>query len=240
MKRFLGGVAVALLSFAVGAAFLTASRLERRAASARQMLAVLQYAEPAVEYEDMERSVVMSVPWLTDAVLADVRAHRATADYWLADYGKLTPQRDASGSLAEHDPDRLFLAANAAFREAQRAPADRASLVKQLDHILTMYADVLKDEPAHVDAAYNLEYVARLRDRLASARGGAVPFRVQQEDRPAAGDLPSGATLHGEPGGYPPEGGRVPIKVVIPMTPDERQSPRPTDPGGGDVRTRKG
>src|SRR5262245_56343562 len=213
MKSFLGGVAVALLSFALGVAFLTASRLERRVASAHQRLALLQYAEPVVEYEDMERSAAMSVPWLTDAVLADIRAHRAAADYWLANYGKLTPQRDASGLLVENDPERLFLAANAAFREAQRATADRASTVKQLDNVLRMYADVLKNEPRHVDAAYNLEYVARLRDRLASARGGALTIRAQQEDRVTGGDLPSGSTLHGEPGGYPPGGARVPIKI---------------------------
>jgi hypothetical protein len=32
----------------------------------------------------------------------------------------------------------------------------------------------------------------------------------------------------------------VPIKIVIPMRPDERQQQNQTDPGSGTARTRKG
>lgn len=242
MKAFVGRIVVALVSFALATAVLTASRLERRAAAAHQLLATLQYAEPAGEYDDIERSVGYTVvPWMNDAMLADVRAHHATADYWLAHYATLAPARDTNGAIVTDDPHRLFLAANAGYRDAQRATGDRAAAVKRLEDVLKVYGEVLKSNPGNVDAAYNFEYVARMRDRLLNAKGVDVRLQQARSDEGAgASDLPTGPTLHGQPGGYPPGGGRVQIKIVVPMRPDERQDQRETDPGGGATRVRKG
>jgi len=241
MKALAGRLVIAVLSFALATAFLTASRLERRAAAAHQRLATLQYAEPAGEYGDIEQSVGnVRLPWMHDAMLADVRAHHATADYWLAHYSTLAPARDASGVMVADDPHRLHLAANAAWREAQRATGDRAAAVKRLDDVLKVYTEVLKNDPENMDAAYNFEYVARMRDRLVNAKGVDVRLRAREDEEPTAGDLPSGPTLHGQPGGYPPGGGRVQIKIVVPMRPDEREQQNQTDPGSGTTRTRRG
>lgn len=239
MKPFIARLVIALVAFAVATAVLAASRLERRAASAHHMLATLQYAEPVGEYGDIERSGGSGIPWVNDSVVADVRAHHATANYWLAQYAALAPARDTGGAIIPEDPHRLFLAANAAFREAQHATGDRAASVKRLDNILKIYTEALKIDPANVDAAYNFEYVARLRDRLVNAKGVDVRLARDSEPEPPS-DLPGGSTLHGQPGGYPPGGGRVQIKVVVPMRPDERQDQRETDPGSGSARTRRG
>jgi hypothetical protein len=240
MKSFLTRLVFALVFFALGGAFLTASRLERRTAAAHQMLEMLRYAEPASEYDDIEQSVgyVSRVPWLTTALLSDVRAHHETADYWQAKYESLTPERDATGGLVEHDPHRLFLAANAAFRGAQRATADRAGIVRQLDEVLKGYVDVLKNSAGHLDAAYNFEYVARLRDSVVRARGTAVKLQPSTEEGGASGDLPAGPTLHGHPGAPPPGVSMAQFKMVVPMRPDERKEQ--PEAGRGPAKVRKG
>lgn len=239
MKAVLGRAVVALVFFALGGAFLTASQLERRAAVAHQTLATLRYAEPASEYADIEQSVgyLSRVPWLTDAMLTDVRDHHASADYWQANYATLAPQRDATGGLTEKNPHRLFLAANAAYREAQVAAGDRAATLRQLDDVLKSYTDVLKISPEHMDAAYNFEYVVRLRDTLAKARGPVKPQPVAGENE-TAGDLPAGSTLHGQPGAPPPGVSMSQFKMVVPMRPDERKEQ--PEAGKGPVKVRKG
>lgn len=240
MKAVLGRAVVALVFFALGGAFLTASQLERRAAVAHQTLATLRYAAPAVEYDDIEQSVgyVSRVPWLTDAMLTDVRDHHATADYWQANYTTLAPERDATGGLVEKNPHRLFLAANATYREAQRASVDRAATMKQLDEVLKGYTDVLKTSPGHMDAAYNFEYVVRVRETLAKSRGAAVKLPSAAEGDEAAGDLPSGSTLHGQPGAPPPGVSMSQFKMVVPMRPDERKEQ--PEAGRGPAKVRKG
>ena len=240
MKALLGRAVIALVFFALGSAFLTASQLERRAAVAHQTLATLKYAAPADEYDGIEQSVgyVSRVPWLTEAMLTDVRDHHATADYWQANYATLSPQRDATGGLLEKNPHRLFLAANAVYREAQQVTGDRAGTLKRLDEVLKGYTDVLKTSPGHMDAAYNFEYVVRLRDQLARGRGTFVKLQPAGEEDETAGDLPAGSTLHGHPGAPPPGVSMAQFKMVVPMRPDERKEQ--PEAGKGPVKVRKG
>ena len=83
--------------------------------------------------------------------------------------------------------------------------------------------------PQHADAAYNLEYVARLQNRLA----GMKPVPARDRDAPrAAGpiqttDLPGGPSVHGLPGGPPPEMKTDEFEVLTPRGFEERE----TDPG---------
>jgi hypothetical protein len=79
-----------------------------------------------------------------------------------------------------------------------------------------------------VDAAYNFEYVARLRDLLARPRQGAGKSdgRAQQTAASpsghAVGDLPVGPTLHGHPGAPPRNAAMGEFKTVIPRQKEER------------------
>ena len=63
----------------------------------------------------------------------------------------------------------LLLAANAAFRASAPQGADRRDAVERLDGVIRAYAEVLRKDPSDADAAYNYEYVVRLRDTLAKA-----------------------------------------------------------------------
>ena len=99
------------------------------------------------------------------------------------------------------------------------------------------YADVLRKAPTMTDAAFNYEYVVKLRDRVAKApaRRGPPPKAAPLEE---SVDLPIGPTLHGNPGGPPDETPMGDFKTVTPMRYDEREEQM--DPGRGQKLQRKG
>jgi hypothetical protein len=146
----------------------------------------------------------------------------------MAQYQYLDPQRDAAGTVVENGPQVLLLAANAAFRAAQADKAARAEMVHRYEAVMTSYADVLRLDPTLVDAAYNYEFVVRLRDEAAK------PGR-----RPAERPAPPIPTMHGRPGA-PPEGVDMgEFKIVVPKRMEERED-EAEQPGGQATRTRKG
>ena len=75
---------------------------------------------------------------------------------------------EANGDL---DPEVLLAAANAAFRSHEREGGAGPAQVQRLDGVLQAYVAVLKAAPTHMDAAYNYEYVSRLRDQVARSAG---------------------------------------------------------------------
>ena len=182
-----------------------------------------------------------------------VRVAKATAAYWLGQYGNVT----ADTAEAAADTEVLLASANAAFREAQRelagsgmrpfdklrtAPSgiegrDPGSAVQRLDGVLNAYASALKSAPRHADAAYNYEFVARLRDQIARTRGkGVQPPAVA--GGAMAGDLPAGPTIHGLPGAPPPEAKMEELQMLAPMEYGDREAQPEATPGA--KRERKG
>jgi hypothetical protein len=178
----------------------------QRLADAHKQLAMLQYGDASSESDAAvaEPPLVQRVAGLGRDEPVDARHVKTTADYWQSAYGSLELKRDATGSIAESDPHVLLLAANASYRASQ-AETDRNAALRKLDSVVKSYAEVLKSGPSNPDAVYNYEYAVRVRDAVQKARPktpGAKPNL-----RAAAGaesDLPTGATLHGHPGGPPP------------------------------------
>ena len=78
---------------------------------------------------------------------------------------------EANGDL---DAEVLLAAANAAFRSHEREGGAGPAQVQRLDGVLQAYAAVLKAAPKHMDAAYNYEYVSRVRDQVARSAGKPV------------------------------------------------------------------
>jgi hypothetical protein len=197
-----------------------AARLSRHA-DAQQSLVTLQHA-------DVDRSV--------DPGIA------ATVAYWLGDYAGVT-LRQGSGQAADTGADAdasvLRMVANAAFRQNQRDPATGPTAVQRLDGVLQAYASALKASSRDVDAAYNYEYVARLRDQVARA-----PQGKPSKPRPAApvaltvGDLPAGPTIHGRPGAPPPDAKMEELEMLAPLEYGDREAQPEATPGA--KRERKG
>ena len=247
MKKVAGQVILALVLVGIGGAFWMAGRLEGRVADAHEELALLRYTALDAEYGDIDQAMtyVRRVPWVADGLVDDVEEHRAASEYWQARYEALAPQRDASGAVIEQQPAVLAMAANAAFRTGQRETSDRTAMLRRLDTAVKSYAELLKKSPNNVDAAYNYEYLVRLRDTASKAK----PVPPGKREDPAhvlqkltglvmAGDLPEGKTVHGDPGSPPPNTDMTQFKMHIPIRPDERQGG--SDAGQGKVKVRKG
>jgi hypothetical protein len=110
--------------------------------------------------------------------------------------------------------------------------------VQRLDGVLQAYASALKASPRDVEAAYNYEFVARLRDQVARAPQGK-PLKTAPAPAPAlAGDLPTGPTIHGRPGAPPPEAKMEDLQMLAPMEYGDREAQPEATPGG--KRERKG
>ena len=174
--------------------------------------------------------------WLTPLVSyldPDMRLHAETADYWSRDYAALAAPEAAQGS---DGAGALLMAANAGFRRAQTDAAGRPMAPERLDQVLQGYAGVLRNGGFDRDAAYNYEYVGRLRDAAArsrpnaskadsaAGRGSVIPPQTGQVD-----GLPSGPTIHGRPGAHPPATRGDEFEVLTPMNFGDREAqPEPT------------
>jgi tetratricopeptide (TPR) repeat protein len=247
MKKVAGQIVLALVLVAIGGAFWVAGRLEGRVADAHEELALLRYTALDAEYGDIDQAMtfVRRVPWVADGLVDDVEEHRAASEYWRAHYDALAPQRDATGAVIDQQPAVLAMAANAAYRTGQREGSDRQAVLRRLDAAVKSYAELLKKAPDNVDAAYNYEYLVRLRETTSKTK----PVPPGKREDPAkllkqltglvmAGDLPEGKTVHGDPGSPPPNTDMTQFKMHIPIRPDERQGG--SDAGQGKVKIRKG
>ena len=112
------------------------------------------------------------------------------------------------------DPALKLLAANAdVSRDCRAQRRAWQTVVGRLDAIAKRYADVLRSEPDNEDAAYNYEFVLRLRAGVMTTRQPLV-----------AGDAAFDAlTVHGQAGAPPQDTDAKKFKMIVPMLPDERQ-----------------
>jgi hypothetical protein len=243
MKSVVAPALTAIVLAIVGAFAWMEGKTETRLAEAHRQLATLQYSGASDASDQIVGRATLARVFvdrgLGSDTAADARQLRTTAQYWDAQYSDLTPQRDAAGSITEADPAVLIVDANASFRAGQ-GDADRNSAIRKLDAVVKNYTEVLKANPSAPDAAYNYEYAVRLRDSLQRARPApsARQAAVQKTGRADEGDLPSGPTLHGHPGGPPAKTDMSQFKIVIPKRGEERKD----DPqaGKGGVKVRKG
>lgn len=210
------------------------ARLAARVADTRQQMATLQFEVN----DDLSPSASVSdyLPGDQGSLSGQVRRIRATVAYWSGGYDQVIEARSE-----EVDADVLLTAANAAFRASERdRRAPQAEQVQRLDGVLQAYASVLKASPRHAEAAYNYEYVSRVRDLVASrvpgktpqARAAVARARSPSTGSGQGGDLPEGNTIHGRPGGPPPEAKAEEFQVIAPMEYGDREAQPEATPGG--------
>jgi hypothetical protein len=234
MKTVAGAFLVALILVAAGVVCVRESNVTRGAADVYARLATLDYEG---ELDDGASSILSRLP-LPISSEEEVAVERARTDYWLARYEALTPLTGAGGTRPADNPNLLFIAANAAYRASHPEAGTPTAAVDRLDSVLQVYAEVLRRDPGYIDAAYNYEYISRLRDRVARGRG--VPKPAADPNAPVlGGDLPAGPTLHGRPGGKPPETPMNEFRTIVPM-PEERLDQTEGRPGQGGPRRRRG
>jgi hypothetical protein len=162
--------------------------------------------------------------WLPAAWRPDDAAPRlvATHDYWQRRFADLVRTRGG-----DPDPDVLFTAANAAYRMARQPGGVGTEAAARFDPVLEAYEAVLKAAPGHADAAWNYEFVSRARDVIARTR--PAPRGRPAPETPGVADPPPALSVHGIPGGPPPEAKAEEFETIAPMDFGDREAqPEPT------------
>jgi hypothetical protein len=227
MKQIAGllfGIVVLVL---VGLASLAVARVEARMADAQQNMETFQY-EAAQENLDAAEGYLGygQMAAIGTETEAEVRARRASLLYWQQQYDALLPsQPEPVTTVDETNVELQLVVANAAYRAGQAKAADREAMLRMLDDSAAGYLTVLKNQTWHPNAAFNYEYVLRLRNEIAKGR------------KPVT-EGPGDAEL-GESGGPAPATKLGGFQIYVPKQSDER-SPEGGEAGQGEPRQRKG
>ena len=199
MKEIARYVIGAVVLAIIGAVCLGASRLDRQMAHAQETILTSDYGAAEASLGIVERyyEYASGVPWVGDGPLNDVRARRAAITYWQGQYGFLAPA-DRSDPVADVAPGNVALqliVADAVYRDGQPRAKDRNSTLAILDSAMNVYRAVLnnarrlEDAPYARAAAYNYEFVVRLRDEVLKGRRRALPVPDEDGNLGLEGDV---------------------------------------------------
>jgi hypothetical protein len=222
MRTFIALVVATIALVAFGYASLGVARLEDHMADAQQRLATLQYDAAkdslgeAAQYADRARWV----PWLGRDDRQEIRARTAALQYWKKEYDELVPaQAEPVAAVGDDNVELQLVVANAAYRLGQGRSKDKAATMKALEEAASGYLTVLKNNTWHTEAAFNYEYIIRLRDELAkSGRQPPQPPKDQTEE-----------SDNGESGAPSPATTSKGFQIYIPLEQGEK------NPAGGEA-----
>jgi hypothetical protein len=229
MRSTIGFAVAAIILGLLGFAFLGVARLEGHMADAGDRLSTLQYAAAqeslteAGKYADRARFV----PWLGSDARQEIRAREAAVQYWQRQYDAVLPQgAEPVAAVDETNVELQLVAANSVYRVSQTRFKDRPSTVKALEETASGYLTVLKNNTWHPDAAFNYEYIIRLRD--AAAKGSQPPPQKNEEE-----------SDNGESGAPTPATSQEGFQIYIPLEQGEK-NPTGGDAGKASAKERKG
>jgi hypothetical protein len=198
-----------------GAILWRSSEQERRIAAAERDLVTLKYDDAASAAAQPGGRLAGLMP--LSKANADAKSLASTAGYWRGDY-----------DAAIENPDAKLLAANATYRKIRAAGGSWQAVVGRMDSLVKQYAEILRDHPENTEAAFNYEYVVRLRSVIAQRKLPVPPVDAKA----------NGLTIHGFPGAPPEETDMKKFKMIVPMRPDERLEAEKA--GKGTTKVRKG
>ena len=214
-SSWLGQALIAILLVAAGAILWRSSEYERRLAAAERDLVTLKYEDAAAAAAQPGGRLASLMP--LSGAAQDAKALASTAGYWSGDYDK-----------AIENPDAKLLATNAQFRKIREQGGSWQAVVGRMDTLVKQYAEILRENPNNTEAAFNYEYIVRLRSVLAARKLPVPPFNARG----------NGLTVHGFPGAPPEEADMKKFKMIVPMRPDERLEAEKA--GKGTTKVRKG
>jgi hypothetical protein len=230
MRATIGSLVAALVLAAAGGVSWTLGRAERAVATTEEQLATMQYAAAGDQAATADALRYATLVPVAGSVLAGgARNAQTAATYWQARYDTLKPVPGASASASGRDPQEWILASNASFRAVEREAVDRDTALNHLEGVIKNYAEALKANPGNEDAAFNYEFVVRMRDLLARVKpapGAPKPLVAEATTQ----------TIHGRPGA-PPKGVNMSgFRVLVPKQSDERSGGEEAGKGGAKVR----
>jgi len=215
MKGISGLLVAAVLLALLGGALAKLGILERDMAQAQANVTTQNYDGVEETFAAAERYYEYGshLPGIGNGPVNEVRARRASMRYWQKSYGDVIPQQtDPVGAVAADNTALQLIVANAVYRTGQGKSKDKATTMQALDAGINAYQAVLKNTARQEDAAFNYEYLVRLRDEVDKGKR-----------KPGPGDIvmkgPDGAS------GAPPtlESTMSDFKIYIPLDSQERQ-----------------
>ena len=220
----LAGVAIVLA--AAAAVLWSGSQVDRRLARAQQQSATLDLDGSAAALADVAASFGAPAAWWRFGGRGEgVATRQAAVRYWQGDYaGLLADYADVAAGAGGASPALQFIVANAAYRAGLAAGDDRDRLLRSLDGAIDAYLGVLQESAGQRDAAYNYEYLVRLRADVAS--GTDLPAADQGQ--------------HGREGEAPEDAALEEIRIYVPIQRDvdPEFDEQPTLGAGGQIRKR--
>jgi len=215
MKGISGLLIAAVLLALLGVALTRLGLLERDVAQVQANITTRNYGGVDETLSTAERYYEYGshLPWVGNGPVNDIRARRASLQYWQKAYGEVIPQQtDPVGAVPADNPALQLVVANAVYRTGQARSKDKATTMQALDAGINAYQAVLKNTSRQDDAAFNYEYLIRLRDEVDKGKR-----------KPGPGD----AVMKGPDGasGAPPtlENTMSDFKIYIPLDSQERQ-----------------
>jgi hypothetical protein len=227
------GMAAFVIAAAVlagsGFAVLGVARLEGHMADAQERAATQQYAGARDSLAAAEQYAGRArwIPLLGGDTRQEIRARGAALQYWQREYDAVLPsQAEPVAAIDESNAEWQLVVANALHRRGQGQAKDKTATLQSLEEAAAGYLTVLRNNTWQEDAAYNYEYIVRLRDEL--AKGKNPPPQP-----------PSDNSELGEGGAPTPETTKQGFEIYVPLQNDEK-SPSGGDAGKASTKDRKG
>lgn len=221
-------LAVALAG--AGTMAISVAGFERDMALAEESLATQEYdmAADALAQASGRLRASRWIPRWGAAAQRDIRTHQATLQYWQRQYSAMLPREaDPVGAVEGEDVALQMLVANAAYRAGQARATDRESAVQALNEAVSGYMTVLKHDEWDERAAYNFEFLARVRDDIAKGRRKALPPPPEEQE-----------ASNGEEGAPVEASDMKAFEVYIPL--EEKERNKASEAGKGAPNARKG
>ena len=169
-KAVMGYLLTAAILGSAAGVVLMAGRLDGRLAEAELHLASFNLVTAERLYDevaaDLARLEMVPGPWQKTRRYVD--ASRAAVRYWRGDYaGLIAAFPDVSAAGVSDNPALQIIVANAVHRAGREAAGEiREMVLNSLDRSIAVYQQVLHSQPGDLDAAFNYEYLVRLRGAI--------------------------------------------------------------------------
>lgn len=205
----------------------------------------LDSAEDVYRGIDTRLGYIKWIPFILDDEKNEMTIKRAEINYWQKDYSNF-PTVDNDNTELKQSPHLLFIRANSEYRIIENETNKRL-VVEGLERAINNYLQTVKDDPEHFDAAFNYEYLLKLRDDVAKGKR-PLPLSKQDQKGQAKGQKPdgsenqpdSGQGMHGKEGALVKDNVETKIKIHVPLESDEAKDPGGKEAGKGDAQRKKG
>jgi len=179
MKTVVRYLFTAVFLALVGITIFAGAVIQRQVAEGQRHVATLDLNRAAQVLDALSEQLRFTepIPWLLRDTRREIESRRAAVRYWRREYGALVTAYPDVGEPGIRENRTLQLTlANAYVRSGEAtANGDRRVLLGELDRAINVHLQVLQNTDGDRHAAFNYEYLIRLRNNLAG--GAETPDR---------------------------------------------------------------